>query len=176
MWFRKIFLFEFCILIVVLTLSKDVAAGGVYARLAKRCKLSPISLSNQNDFDQKCFNMKNRNIFYNLFIADRPLNDYPIFMKREIDFARQIVDKPEGSELVLLNKILNGATRADKGGLALDLSSLKEIMNDLDIDSIPELENLLSQERKLLNKHIRSAKNSYRPSNSLYANHILAMP
>ena len=120
--------------------------------------------------------MKALHLLYPLLIADRPLNDYPIFMKREIDFARQIVDKPEGSELVLLNKILNGATRADKGGLALDLSSLKEIMNDLDIDSIPELENLLSQERKLLNKHIRSAKNSYRPSNSLYANHILAMP
>ena len=104
------------------------------------------------------------------------MNDYPIFTKREIDFARQIVDKPDGSELVLLNKILNGATRADKGGLALDLNSLKEIMNDLEIDSIPELENLLSQERKLLSSHIRTAKNSYRPSNSLYTNHILAMP
>ena len=97
-------------------------------------------------------------------------------MKREIDLARRMIDKPEGSELVLLNKILNGATRADKGGLALDLTSLKEIMNDLEIDSIPELEELLSQERKLLTKHIRTAKNTYRPSNSLYANHILAMP
>ena len=120
--------------------------------------------------------MKALHLLYPFLIADRPLNDYPIFMKREIDFARQIVDKPDGSELVLLNKILNGATRADKGGLALDLNSLKEIMNDLEIDSIPELENLLSQERKLLSNHIRTAKNSYRPSNSLYANHILAMP
>ena len=115
-------------------------------------------------------------IFDCFYFTDSPLNDYPIFTKREIDFARQIVEKPEGSELVLLNKILNGATRADKGGLALDLNLLKEIMNDLDIDSIPELENLLSQERKLLSNHIRTAKNSYRPSNSLYANHILAMP
>ena len=137
------------------------------------CKSNPRALQLDDLCPVRC---SRRMFLYQFLITDRPLNDYPIFMKREIDFARQIVDKPEGSELVLLNKILNGATRADKGGLALDLSSLKEIMNDLDIDSIPELENLLSQERKLLNKHIRSAKNSYRPSNSLYANHILAMP
>ena len=94
-------------------------------------------------------------------------------MKREIDLARQMIEKPEGSELVLLNKILNGATKANNGGLALDIKNLKQIMNDLGIDTIPELENMLVQEKKLLMEYLRKTRNSNRPANSMYMNDIL---
>ena len=115
-------------------------------------------------------------LFYDIylfFFSDRPLTDYPIFMKREIDLARQMIEKPEGSELVLLNKILNGATKANNGGLALDIKNLKQIMNDLGIDTIPELENMLVQEKKLLMEYLRKTRNSNRPATSMYMNDIL---
>ena len=94
-------------------------------------------------------------------------------MKREIDFARQIMDKPAGSELILLNKILGGASKANNGGMALDMQNLKQIMNDLQIDSIPELEEMLLQEKKLLMEYLRKTRNNSRPTKSMYVNDIL---
>ena len=110
-----------------------------------------------------------------IFISftDRPLTDQPIFKKREIDLARQIIDKPDGSDLILLNKILNGATKVDNGGLALDLKNLKQIMNEMEIDSIPELEEILLEEKKLLMDYLRKTRNVNRPRNSMYVNDIL---
>ena len=105
--------------------------------------------------------------------TDRPLTDQPIFKKREIDLARQIIDKPDGSDLILLNKILNGATKVDNGGLALDLKNLKQIMNEMEIDSIPELEEILLEEKKLLMDYLRKTRNVNRPRNSMYVNDIL---
>ena len=94
-------------------------------------------------------------------------------MKREYDLARQMIEKPEGSELVLLNKILNGATKANNGGLALDIKNLKQIMNDLGLATIPELEDMLIQEKKLLMQYFRKTRNSSLPAKSMYMKDIL---
>ena len=94
-------------------------------------------------------------------------------MKREIDLARGMIDKPEGSELLLLNKILNGSTKVNNGGLALDINNLKQIMNDLGFDTLPELESKLLQEKKLLMEYLRKTRNDSRPPKSMYVNDIL---
>ena len=94
-------------------------------------------------------------------------------MKREIDFARQLMDKPDGSNLVLLNKILSGATKANKGGLALEIEKLKMIMKELDIDSLSELEEMILEEKKMLMDYLRNGRNVNRPGRSMYVNDIL---
>ena len=108
-----------------------------------------------------------------IIITDRPLSDQPIFMKREIDFARQLMDKPDGSNLILLNKILSGATKANKGGLALEIEKLKMIMKELDINSLSELEEMILEEKKMLMDYIRNGRNVNRPGRSMYVNDIL---
>ena len=97
-------------------------------------------------------------------------------MKRHIDLARQMIDKPNGSGLILLNRILNGGTKVSNSGMSIDLNNLKEIMNDLQIDSIPELEDMLSQEKNILIDYLEKARNTKHPLNgrkSMYYNHIL---
>ena len=97
-------------------------------------------------------------------------------MKREIDLARQLIDKPRGSGLILLNKILNGATKESNDGMALDLNNLKHIMNELQLDSIPDLEERLLQEKKILMDYLPKTRNLNRSPDdrrSMYYNHIL---
>ena len=106
------------------------------------------------------------------FLTDRPNNEDRL-IKREVEVARQIMDRRRGTPLFLLNKVLNDEAVDENGYLMVDPENAKK---DVDLTSLPEVQQLLLKERKRMIWDLKQEREKARSSNegkSMYYNHIL---
>ena len=93
--------------------------------------------------------------------------DGPIFRKREIDMARQLVDNPNDIGLNMLTKLLNGE---------IYLNPLRKAVQEDNLGSIPVLQRMLMEKKQILLDRLAKRTLTNPRSNEgkyMYYNHIL---